>query len=124
MKRDMTFQQFCDNIALDMEVSPVTDSTMITNPAILSITSNIINDLASKKNRLGNMKVTYVTSYLEKFTEDELSAELHKKTVDDEIPDELINRLSSGIYGVKYDELSAQQKNIIKVLAIYIILQI
>lgn len=124
MKRDMTFQQFCDNIALDMEVSPVTDSTMITNPAILSITSNIINDLASKKNKLGNMKVTYVTSYLEKFTEDELSAELHKKTVDDEIPDELINRLSSGIYGVKYDELSAQQKNIIKVLAIYIILQI
>ena len=122
--KDQTFQQFCDNIALDIEVSPTTDSTMITNPKILSITSNIINDLSVKKNRLGNMKVTYVTAYLENFTEDELSAELHKKTVDDEIPDELINRLSSGIYGVKYDELSAQQKNIIKVLAIYIILQI
>ena len=122
--KEMTFQQFCDNITLDMEVSPTTDSTMITNPKILSITSNIINDLSAKKNRLGNMKVTYVTAYLENFTEDELSAELHKKTVDDEIPDELINRLSSGIYGVKYDELSAQQKNIIKVLAIYIILQI
>lgn len=122
--KDMTFQQFCDNITLDMEVSPTTDSTMITNPKILSITSNIINDLSAKKNRLGSMKVTYVTAYLENFTEDELSTELHKKTVDDEIPDELINRLSSGIYGVKYDELSAQQKNIIKVLAIYIILQI
>ena len=122
--KEVNFQQFCDNIALDIDISPTTDSTMITNPKILSITSNIINDLSAKKNRLGNMKVTYVTAYLEKFTEDELSAELHKKTVDDEIPDELINRLSSGIYGVKYDELSAQQKNIIKVLAIYIILQI
>ena len=78
-----------------------------------------------KVSKFDVLKLPYITAVFDKFeTEEELADELHTKTVDDEIPDSLINYLSSGLYNMEYMAISKQQQNIIKVLAIYIILQI
>lgn len=124
MVKEMSFQQFCDKISNNLDVIPESDSIYLANKSLISIANNIIRDFKNKTTRLDSLKMTYIVAAFDKYDEEDFYEELHRKTVDDEIPDELINYLSSGIYKMKYADMTTQQKNIIKVLAIYIILQI
>lgn len=124
MVKELSFQQFCDRISKDSDA--VADSSA----AALSedekkIADSLISSLKYKVSKFNTLKLPYITAVFDKFeTEEELGDELHRKTVDDEIKDTLLNYLSSGLYNMRYMALDKQQQNIIKVLAIYIILQI
>lgn len=127
MVKELTFQQFCDKISKDsninIESAPASSSNL--SDDYKAIADNIIKSLKVKVSKFNTLKLPYITAVFDKFeTEEELADELHMKTVDDEIPDSLINYLSSGLYNMEYIAISKQQQNIIKVLAIYIILQI
>ena len=127
MVKELTFQQFCDKISKDSNLGIESASTSSSKLSDVhkAIADNIIKSLKVKVSKFDVLKLPYITAVFDKFeTEDELADELHTKTVDDEIPDSLINYLSSGLYNMEYMAISKQQQNIIKVLAIYIILQI
>ena len=127
MVKELTFQQFCDKISKDSNLGIESASTSSSKLSDVhkAIADNIIKSLKVKLSKFDVLKLPYITAVFDKFeTEDELADELHMKTVDDEIPDSLINYLSSGLYNMEYMAISKQQQNIIKVLAIYIILQI
>lgn len=127
MVKELAFQQFCDKMSkdsnVDIESAPTSSSNL--SDDYKAIADNIIKSLKVKVSKFNTLKLPYITAVFDKFeTEEELADELHMKTVDDEIPDSLINYLSSGLYNMEYMAISKQQQNIIKVLAIYIILQI
>ena len=127
MVKELTFQQFCDKISKDSNINIESAPTSSSNLSddYKAIADNIIKSLKVKVSKFNTLKLPYITAVFDKFeTEEELADELHMKTVDDEIPDSLINYLSSGLYNMEYMAISKQQQNIIKVLAIYIILQI
>lgn len=121
--KELTFQEFCDKTVSNLGVNLKTDSTKI-EERFRSIADNIVREFKTKTKRLGSMKLDYITDAFNKYSSEELGNVLHEKTEDDDIPDELFNYLSSGLYKMKYEDMEVSQKNIIAVFAIYIILQI
>ena len=122
--KDLSFSDFCDKMCTNtMDICVTTDVTLITTPDILKIANAIINDLEGKVKRFDSLKVSYVQRFFEQY-DDNLEDVIHNKTSDDEIPDELMNYLADKLYQMRYNDMTKHQKNIINVLAIYIILQI
>lgn len=122
--KDMSFSDFCDKMCANtMDICVTTDSTLIPVPGILKVANAIINDLEGKVSRFDSLKVSYVQRFFEQY-DDNLEDVIHDKTGDDDIPDELMNYLADKLYQMKYNDMTKHQKNIINVLAIYIILQI
>lgn len=122
--KDISFGDFCDKMCTNTkDICVTTDSILILVPSILKIANVIINDLEGKAARFDSLKVSYVQRFFEQY-DDNLEDVIHNKTDDDEIPDELMNYLAHNLYQMKYNDMTKHQKNIINVLAIYIILQI
>jgi hypothetical protein len=122
--KDMSFGDFCDKMCANtMDICVTTDSILILVPGILKIANVVINDLEGKVSRFDSLKVSYVQRFFEQY-DDNLEDVIHDKTGDDDIPDELMNYLAGNLYQMKYNDMTKHQKNIINVLAIYIILQI
>lgn len=121
--KELTFQEFCDKTVSNLGVNPKTDSTKI-EERFRPIADSIVREFKTKTKRLGSMKLDYITDVFNKYSSEELGNVLHEKTEDDDIPDELFNYLSSGLYKMKYEDMEVSHKNIIAVFAIYIILQI
>lgn len=122
--KDLSFEEFCDKMCANTKDTCTTiDSTLILDPSILKIANTIINDLEGKVKRFGSLKVSYVQRFFEQY-DDNLEDVIHDKTGDDDISDELMNYLADKLYQMKYNDMAKHQKNIINVLAIYIILQI
>lgn len=122
--KDVSFGEFCDKMCANTkDICVTTDSILIVVPGILKIANVIINDLEGKVKRFDSLKVSYVQRFFEQY-DDNLEDVIHSKTDDDDIPDELMNYLADKLYQMKYNDMTKHQKNIINVLAIYIILQI
>lgn len=122
--KDVSFGDFCDKMCANtMDICVTTDSILILVPGILKIANVVINDLEGKVSRFDSLKVSYVQRFFEQY-DDNLEDVIHDKTGDDDIPDELMNYLADNLYQMKYNDMTKHQKNIINVLAIYIILQI
>lgn len=122
--KDVSFGEFCDKMCANTkDICVTTDSILIVVPGILKIANVIINDLEEKVKRFDSLKVSYVQRFFEQY-DDNLEDVIHSKTDDDDIPDELMNYLADKLYQMKYNDMTKHQKNIINVLAIYIILQI
>ena len=122
--KDMSFSDFCDKMCANtMDICVTTDSFLIVIPDILKIANVVINDLEGKVSRFDSLKVSYVQRFFEQY-DDNLEDVIHDKTGDDDIPDELMNYLAGNLYQMRYNDMTKHQKNIINVLAIYIILQI
>lgn len=122
--KDVSFGEFCDKMCANTkDICVTTDSTLKIAPSILKIANNIINDLEGKVTRFDSLKVSYVQRFFAQY-DDNLEDVIHDKTNDDEIPDTLMNYLADKLYQMKYNDMTKHQKNIINVLAIYIILQI
>jgi hypothetical protein len=122
--KDISFGEFCDKMCVNTkDICVTTDSILISISGILEIANAIINDLEGKVTRFDSLKVSYVQRFFEQY-DDNLEDAIHSKTDDDEIPDELMNYLADKLYQMKYNDMTKHQKNIINVLAIYIILQI
>jgi hypothetical protein len=122
--KDMSFGDFCDKMCANtIDICVTTDSILILVPDILKIANVVINDLEGKVSRFDSLKVSYVQRVFEQY-DGNLEDVIHDKTGDDDIPDELMNYLAGNLYQMKYNDMTKHQKNIINVLAIYIILQI
>lgn len=90
-------------------------------------TEAMIENLQYKMEYLDKIHIDYIES---EFEENDIPELLHDKMMsgqlpDGEVPDGIINRLATGLYnGQQYNQLDSDEQSIIKVLALYIIVQI
>lgn len=115
----MNFQEFCDGIA---------------NPEIIHITHNedlpesfveplnvLVNMIRLKLTKADSIKITFIQN---KFDDMEQVCDILENKYNGEVHDSLATILSHRLYGKDYNHLSCKEMSIIKVLAIYLMIQL
>lgn len=114
----MAFREFCERLATEIPIT-ITETEALTGK-YLEPANVTINLLKNKVDRFDSVKVPYVEAV---FDDKEWETKLNEKCPDGEIPDELINHLSIGIFKESPSSLEVWQQAIIKVLSTYICIQ-
>lgn len=120
----MMFIDFCRSLTDGSKVeedifNSETNSTSI--PSQYEKAANIlIKNMKTKRDIFDKINVPYVENA---FTGD-YSIKLNDKLNNHDVPNELIAGLSFGIYGKNFNMLSDDERTIIKVLSVYICIQI
>ena len=114
----MFFEQFCMNVASDIHITePLNDVSQVPSYDIQSRVHNLIKQLVYKMDILDHVHVWYVENALSDMTEVE---EKLKSFNNGDVPDWVINELSTNLYRQSFQELNKNQQSIIKTLAVYI----
>ena len=89
------------------------------------ITESVITNLENKMEYLDKIHVIWIEKVFETIDVPEFLDEKMNsgELPDGEVPDSIINRLSAGLYHNDYNTLERDEQSIIKVLALYIIVQ-
>lgn len=113
----MIFQQFCNSLVTTNDFSSVDVTDQIIPDEYTDGTKGVIECTKHNRDVFDRIELSFVesafrdrTKYLEKLA----------NIPDGEIPDGIINKLSSEIFKTNAKELNVNQQAIIKVLAIYI----
>lgn len=121
----MRFLDLCDTVSVrDNEViSDDLDISKISLKYIKSI-AYLISQLKPKVNIISKIEIPFIEWYFKKVKNlPETIGEISMKEFGTyQIPDVIMNELSNGIYGNLFNELSQNEKIIIKTLAMYILL--
>ena len=120
-----TFYDFVRRIAVVNDSTTNPDDTDIPEK-YEPIVDGVINTM---KNRINNAKTSNV-AFIEKCFDDNNVADIMRQKMinnelpDGEVPDGIINKLSMSLYEKPFNDLSNDEQSIIKVLTVYIIVQI
>ena len=120
-----TFYDFVRRIAVVNDSTTNPDDTDIPEK-YEPIVDGVINTM---KNRINNAKTSNV-AFIEKCFDDNDVADIMRQKMinnelpDGEVPDGIINKLSMSLYEKPFNDLSNDEQSIIKVLTVYIIVQI
>lgn len=119
----MGFRQFCKRIATDntINITIPEDPMTVEIPYNLENTINVLtNMLKPLKKRFDTISVPYVEKYFNDMANVfKIMDEEYNNDVDDGIP----YALSMYLYDTQFNELSADDQAIIKVLAVYLLVQ-
>lgn len=114
----MYFQEFCDKIANDgvtelPYIVPLSDE--FREPAKV-----LVDIVRPKLYRLDTLKITFIQNKFDDMSEvfDTLE-EVYKGEIDDSV----VTYLSESLYSKLFNELNVKEQSIIKVLAVYLMLQ-
>jgi len=83
--------------------------------------NSLIEIMKPKMDKLDKISIKFIENYFEDI--DTVSELIESHTINGEIPDSIINKLSESLYGRLPDELTDGEQIIIKVLACYICIQ-
>lgn len=120
----MMFIDFCRSLTDGSKVEKDifnSEENNVTIPSQYEKAANVlIKNMKMKRDIFDRVNVSYVENA---FTGD-YASKLNDKLNDHDVPDELIVGLSFGIYGKNFNMLSDDERTIIKVLSVYICIQI
>jgi protoporphyrinogen oxidase len=92
-------------------------------PECLSeVMDSLVNYVKPKKDILDKVEIPFIEKTFTSKTDKEVR-EILDKSCQCEIPDGLINTLSSRIYAKSFNEMSVSEQSIINVLAVYLMIQ-
>jgi hypothetical protein len=132
MNRNESFAAFCNRVAAHVNVR-IPDGDYTLPEEYNEKAEKVLKLLASKKESFPFYAITSIQNRLSDM--DEVVATLKEKTVDGEIPDAVLVYFAFNLYSkfdengkpvdiVGYNNLKEPQQNIIKVAAVYFMLQI
>jgi hypothetical protein len=120
---DMGFRQFCKRIATDdtINITIPEDPMTVEIPYNLENTINVLtNMLKPLKKRFDTISVPYVEKY---FNDMENVFKIMDEEYNNDVDDGIPYALSMYLYDTQFNELSADDQAIIKVLTVYLLVQ-
>lgn len=119
MNTTKPFLAFCKKIATSDNIVDDIDINDVEVPEkYLDETDNLISSIKPKLNRLDKISISFIQNVFEDI--DNVVERLNEDCILGDIPDSIINYLSSNLYGKTFGELTDDEMSIIKVLACYI----
>lgn len=116
----MTFYEKCLKLASKCDIDTETDSKEIPERYVVP-TQALIDIMKKKMSILDQINIPFIETVFDDI--DKAIETLNEKTEDGDVPDGIINKLSSELYGSQIKELTKEQQAIIKVLSCYLCIQ-
>ena len=117
----MRFATLCRNLSTGNHLTTNPDITEY--PDCLSeVMDSLVNYIKPKKDILDKIEIPFIEKTFTSKTDKEVRKIL-EESCQCEIPDGLINTLSSRIYETSFNEMSVSEQSIINVLAVYLMIQ-
>ncbi len=117
----MKFQQKCESLSTNQHLEINTDTTEYPY-AIETKLKSLINIMKPKMEILNKINIPFIEKELDR-TPQELQMIL-ERSCGCEIPDGVINVLSKELYNKSFNSMSVSEQAIIKVLSVYLMIQI
>lgn len=112
----MNFQEFCNSLANNQLIVDALPESVDTFGLETRVNA-MIAIMENKVNILDKIHVDFIQSAMADMSVVEKKL---KQFNDGDVPDYVLIRLSDGLYGKQFNELTICQQNIIKILAVYI----
>ena len=117
----MKFATLCRNLSTGNHLT--TDPDIMDYPDHLTdVIESLIHYVKPKRNILDKVEIPFIEKTFTGNTDQEVR-DMLDKSCNCEIPDGIINTLSTRIYDKQFNEMSVSEQSIINVLAVYLMIQ-
>lgn len=118
----VSFKDFCKQVVTNYRITSDDVGTDMTVPPYFeSQVESLIEIMRPKMNRLDRVSVRFIEEYFENIDKVPELFDTNRPTGD--VPNSIINKLSTELYGKPVNDLTDDEQAIIKVLSCYICIQ-
>jgi hypothetical protein len=117
----MKFATLCRNLSTGNHLKTVSD-TFEYPDQLKDVVDSLVHYVRPKRDVLDKVEIPFIEKTFTSKTDAEVR-EILEKSCNCEIPDGIINTLSTRIYDKSFNEMSVGEQSIINVLAVYLMIQ-